>query len=93
MTREDAVRQACEIMALAYHSIGEYAMPADGFCDKCPAATVHAWGYSNSGEVFDYVRKAVLNQLAADGHRVSSAFDSTTGRPHETVADEEAAQC
>jgi hypothetical protein len=90
MTRDEAIQQACEIMALIMHSIGDYSEPSDGFCSKCPAATAE-WNYQNSGKVFDYARKAILNQLSADGYKIASGFNDKTGKPYATLADREAA--
>jgi hypothetical protein len=89
MTREEAIVQACEVMALASHSIGDYSKAADGFCFKCPAATSPGWYYRNEGHIFDYVRKAVLNQLKADGYTCAKSFDPETGKPYPTVAEDE----
>ena len=80
MTRQEAIKEACMVFALAFHSIGKYDHPADGFCDTCPAGRDRGWNYQNSGRVFDYVRKAVLAQLKKDGHKVSAAFDAKTGK-------------
>jgi hypothetical protein len=92
MTRDEAIVQACEIMALVQHSIGDYSSSADGFCSLCPAATSHGkWTYRNEGRVFDYVRSAVLAQLRADGFEINSAFSKETGRPYATVSEEESA--
>jgi hypothetical protein len=91
MSKAEAIRQACEISALVQHSIGDYSEPADGFCDKCPAASSE-WNYQNTGRVFDYIRKAVLAQLFADGHTIAESFDAITGKPYATVADQEAAK-
>jgi hypothetical protein len=50
MTQQEAIREACSIVALAYRSIGDYSHASDGFCDKCPA-TAHAatWNFQNEG--------------------------------------------
>lgn len=80
MTRQEAMREACEIVALAYHSIGDYTLPSDGFCDKCPAAAHALWHYQNSGEALQWVREAVLQRLRHEGIRVAAGFDPLTGR-------------
>ena len=76
MTRDEAIEEACSIMALAYHSIGDYSKPSDGFCGKCPAvATDGAWNFQNAGAALDYVRAAVLLKLGYDGIDVSPGCD------------------
>lgn len=68
MTREEAIREACEIVGLAFHSIGDYSRASDGFCDKCPAATCPSWTYHNEGHILAYVRQAVVEKLQRDGY-------------------------
>ena len=81
---EEAIREACAVFALAYHSIGDYSQPVDGFCDKCPATTDPNWGeYRNYGHIFDFVRQAVLAHLRRHGYSVDEVYDSATGRPVE----------
>jgi hypothetical protein len=70
MTRREAIQEACSIMALAYHSIGEYTDASDGFCFKC-ATTHRGWNYTNAGGALRYVRRAVLVQLKRDGYKVA----------------------
>lgn len=86
MTRQEAIEEACKIIGLAYHSIGDYTFACDGFCDKCQAARREKVGYPfslgdyrNGGQVFDYVRQAVLEKLTKDGIKVADGFDSVTG--------------
>jgi len=79
MTKKEAIREACAIMALAAHSINNFAHASDGFCDLCPAEHSE-WNYQNEGHIFDYVRKAVLRQLKEDGHEVALGFNPITGK-------------
>ena len=79
MNKQDAIRTACEIVSLAYRSIGDYTHASDGFCDECEKHQSHLSNYSNQGKALDYVRKAVLNQLKADGFEIDSRFDQVTG--------------
>ena len=80
MSQEDAIEEACLIMALAYHSIGDYQKPSDGFCRKCPASRSKGWTFRNDGHIFDYVRVAVLQRLKADGYSICGGFDPETGK-------------
>lgn len=78
MNHQEAIREACSIVALAFHSIGDYSRPSDGFCDRCPySGTPH---YSNSGHILEYVRLATLARLKADGYEIDKGFDPETGR-------------
>jgi len=65
LTREQAITEACKIVALAYHSIGNYEDASDGFCDECIARGME---FRNAGGALAYVRSAVVRQLKADGH-------------------------
>lgn len=81
MTRQEATIEACAVFSLAYHSIGDYRQPADGFCDKCPGGRHGAeWSYQNAGHIFQYVRAAVIEKLKRDGHTVADGFDPNTGK-------------
>jgi len=77
MTRQEAIRQACSILSLAYHSVGNYDTPSDGFCDSCPAGRLGGeWHYQNAGGALDYVRAAVVAALKRDGHAIDGGFDA-----------------
>lgn len=75
MNRKEAIREACRIVSLAYHSIGDYGQPSDGFCDLCPSLG----RYRNSLIAMDYVRSAVVGQLKRDGYEIAEGFDKDTG--------------
>lgn len=64
LTRKEAIREACNIVGLAYHSINQYSEASDGFCDECPEL---AGPYQNAGEALAYVRAAVVAALRRDG--------------------------
>lgn len=78
MTRQEAITEACSIVALAYHSIGDYDYPSDGFCDKC--SKLNLGTYQNKGDALEYVRKAVVEKLKRDGYVIATGFDSETGK-------------
>jgi len=80
MNKEQAIIETCAIVALAYRSIGDYKYPSDGFCSKCTETLGENWSYYNAGNAIDYVRRAVLNQLKADGYKIAENFDSETGK-------------
>ena len=86
MTRDEAIREVCSIVALAYHSIGNYSQPSDGFCDMCPSGKHGAWSYQNAGRAIDYVRRAVVLLLHSDGHSIPDGFDPVTGKECEEVS-------
>jgi hypothetical protein len=79
LTKEKAIEEACSIVSLAYHSIGDYSYPSDGFCNKCSKYSSPE-NYQNAGQALNYVRLAVLNQLKNDGYEISSFFDPMTGK-------------
>ncbi len=84
MTRIQATEQACEIVSLAWASLG-CPGASDGFCLKCrrKQRQFRMWpsDYRNDAAGLDYVRKAVLQQLRRDGHKVAEGFNKRTGRP------------
>lgn len=81
MTREEATREACRIVSLAYHSIGDYSRASDGFCAECKAHWgAFGDGYHNDGGAIDYVRAAVVDALRRDGYAIADGFDPVTGR-------------
>ena len=92
MTRDEAIREACRIMALVYRSIDDYTYASDGFCMDCPSMRTEKAGtnryaqntYRNDGKVFAYVRRAVLKQLKEDGYTIHPAFDPDTGEEIES---------
>lgn len=74
MTRDEATREACAIVALAYKSIGNLTHPSDGFCSKCETHCGPTWNYQNAGKALAYVRRAVVKQLKRDGHKIADGF-------------------
>ncbi len=81
MNKQEAIRNACETMALAYRSIGDYSKASDGFCYECEDRQGSGWTYSNQGEALAYVRNAVLQQLKRDGFAIDEGYDPETGNP------------
>jgi len=82
LTKEEAIEEVCSIVSLAYHSIGDHSHPSDGFCKECDKiAALVGNRFENNGEAIDYVRRAVMNQLLADGFKIDKNFDPTTGKP------------
>ena len=79
MTCQEAIREACRIVALAYRSIGDFSEPSDGFCDLCPFSDDPV-SYRNAGRALEYVRLAVVAKLKADGHEVAKGFNPETGK-------------
>ena len=79
MTKQEAIREACSIVSLAYRSVGDYSTASDGFCDECEGRVGADGNYSNQGFALQYVREAVLQKLHRDGHTVHAAFDKDTG--------------
>lgn len=81
MTKVEAITEACEIIALAFHSIGDYTHSSDGFCPRCQCMpSMYGKDYRNDGKAIEYVRQAVLAKLKADGFKIAETFDSDTGR-------------
>ncbi len=79
MRQEEVERDACRILALAYHSIGDYSQPCDGFCDLCPCSG-DPESFRHHPKVLDYVRQAVLEKLRRDGYEIGEGFDLETGK-------------
>lgn len=78
MDREQAIKAACEIVALAYHAVGDYTHASDGFCHECPQQTGQAkWAgsYRNDGIALDWVRRAVVERIEREGMQVPIGFD------------------
>lgn len=82
MTRDEAITEACAIVALAYRSIGDYSTASDGFCPRCRQGR-EGWTYENDGRILAYVRHAVLDALKRDGHKIAKGFDPVTGKETE----------
>ena len=83
LSRDEAIEEACSIMALAVRSIGNYQKSNDGFCRRCPhqneGRELLGWTFSNSGEGLAYVRRAVIEKLKKDGFKIAKGFDPKTG--------------
>lgn len=79
LTRDQVMNEACAILALAFHSIGDYTKPNDGFCSRCPAQHGSV-DFQSGGEVLAYVRLAVVEKLTRDGHAIHQGFDDVTGK-------------
>lgn len=75
--RAEVIREVCEIVALAYHSVGDYSHASDCFCDNKSGVS----GFRNEMQSVDFVRQAVLEKLVRDGIKVHRDFDAITGRP------------
>lgn len=67
LTAEAAIWEACDIVGMAYHSIGDYSQPSDGFCRECVGRGL---SYQNAGGALEYVRRAVIEKLQRDGFTV-----------------------
>lgn len=75
MTKQEATQEACSIIALAYHSIGDYKQPCDCFCGKDDKRT---GGFQIADKAtFDYVREAVKEKLIKDGFTVRDWYQKT----------------
>lgn len=74
MTRAQAIEEACSIVSMAYHSIHDYREPSDGFCEACRRIQgTYDGNYQNAGKALAYVKRAVRNQLVADGYQILNA--------------------
>jgi hypothetical protein len=80
MTREEAIKDACSIVSLAYRSIGDYSHASDGFCHTCINTHSLSWSFANQGFALDYVRRAVVASLTLDGFTIHANFDPETGK-------------
>ena len=68
LTRDQAIRAACALTGLVYHSRGDYSQPSDGFCSTCLAQQDPRWTFTNTGETLAYIRDAVIARLKAEGY-------------------------
>ena len=84
MKKEEVIRAFCEVQSLVSESIGDYSVPADGFCDEC-FTTFPGWNFQNSGKSLDYIREATLLKLKADGFKIHERFDPATGKQKVTL--------
>lgn len=78
MTQREVIGEYCRIAALVYHCIGDYTSPYDGFCSDCPLNNSN--DYRNAGEVIEYVRRAVVEKLKADGWPIARGYNPVTGK-------------
>ena len=84
MTKDDAIEQSCSIIALAYHSLGDYTTASDGFCRRCD--DIPRLEYRNEGLAIEFVRLAVVEALNARGIKVDRGFDPITGVERRALA-------
>lgn len=75
MTRDEVIEHLCETVALVYRTRDNYNKPSDGFCHKCKI-----FGFQHSGLTLDYVRRAVIKQLVADGYTPNLTIFARMGR-------------
>ena len=80
MTRDEAIREACALISLVYHSRAKYRHSSDGFCSKSEAHQGAEWDYRNAGKALAYARRAVVRQLKRDGYAIARGFDEETGK-------------
>ncbi len=76
MTTQEVITHLCQTVGLAYHSIGDYSEPSDGFCDECESKGLE---FHHSGVSLTYVRDAVIAKLKADGHEITDVVKSDCG--------------
>lgn len=93
MTRQEAITEVCQIVALAYGSINNFSTASDCFCEEGAEARIEkAEGpcvvdgvrrrmttYRNEGVTIVYVRQAVMEKLKKDGYTICEGFDQETG--------------
>jgi hypothetical protein len=80
MNKTEAIELVCSIVSLAYHSVGDYTEPSDGFCTRCESMGCGTLNYQNGGKAIDYVRAAVVRALKEDGYTIAKGFDADTGK-------------
>lgn len=72
MNRQETIEAVCEIIGVAYNTIGDYSHASDCFCEECQF-------YRNEGKAIEYVRRAVNRALIADGLTPIRNIDESTG--------------
>lgn len=77
MNQQEAITEACRTRALVYQSIDDYSHPCDCFCGA--GITCGKSSFRSTMDVENYIRKAVLAQLKADGYKIADGFDQETG--------------
>ena len=65
MTKEQAIEEACSIVAIAYIHIGDFSEPSDCFCHH---AVTFGRSYHNAGKALAYVKQAVTEKLKKDSY-------------------------
>lgn len=73
LSREEVIHQCCEIVGLAYHSIGDLSEPGDCFCNIRS-------DFQHHPQTLSFVREAVLEKLKREGVKIDPRFDEITGR-------------
>ena len=68
MTRDEVIKHLCKTVSIVYRTFDDYSKPSDGFCHECPAQKFHNWRFQHSGGTLEYVRRAVIKALVADGY-------------------------
>jgi hypothetical protein len=69
MTRNDVLKHLCRTVALVYRTQDDYSQASDGFCELCPGGKPDSkWNFQHSGKTLEYVRRAVIKALVADGY-------------------------
>lgn len=80
MTRDEAIQEACSIVALAYRGVGDYSRASDWFCARCnhdqnpDNAFGLSWSYQNQGQALAFVRAAVVEKLTREGYSIPEGF-------------------
>ena len=75
MTRSEAIKEACTIVAMAYHTLADYADASDGFCSECRMGKQYD-EYRNDGQALTYIREAVRERLKRDGYEIGPQWSA-----------------
>jgi hypothetical protein len=70
MDRKETIVLACGLVMLTYRSRNDYSRACDCFCSRSAERDHRGWTFRSHPEVFDYIEKAIRNQLTADGFEV-----------------------
>jgi len=76
MTRKEVIKEACEIVGLAYNSIRDYSTASDCFCRD----DIDDDYYRNDGAAISYVRQAVIKALQEDGYKIPEVYVSIVAK-------------
>ena len=75
MTRNEVIKELCDIVGMVYQSMGDFSHASDCFCEDWQGA-VH---FRHEGKTLEFVKQAVVEKLHRDGFSLPAKFKNLTG--------------